>query len=162
MIFCDSTSTLDRFNTSLFVISTSHPCGAGGLPLGAFIVSDEQEETIVQGLKLLQRALPEEAFYKRGVKRGPSMVMTDDCSAEHNAVQNVWPESRLLLCTFHFLQFKWTWLHNGANRIANEDRQGLMNKAKMLVYANSEPILELLYKQFKENETVKKYPEYIL
>ena len=46
MIFCDSTSTLDRFNTSLFVLSTSHPCG--GLPLGAFIVSDEQEETIVQ------------------------------------------------------------------------------------------------------------------
>ena len=36
-----------------------------------------------------------------------------------------------------------------------------MNKAKMLVYVNSEPTLELLYKQFKENETVKKYPEYI-
>ena len=27
MIFCDSTSMLDRFNTSLFIISTSHPAG---------------------------------------------------------------------------------------------------------------------------------------
>jgi len=54
IIFCDSTSTLDHFYTSLFVLLTSHPCG--GLPLGAFIVLDEQEETIVQGLKLLQRA----------------------------------------------------------------------------------------------------------
>ena len=45
MIFCDSTSTLDRFNTSLFIISTSHP--AGGLPLAVIITSDEQEETLV-------------------------------------------------------------------------------------------------------------------
>ena len=44
MVFCDSTSTLDRFNTSLFVLSTSHACG--GLPLGAIITSDEQEETV--------------------------------------------------------------------------------------------------------------------
>ena len=87
--------------------------------------------------------------------------MTDNCSAERNALQDVWPESQLLLCTFHFLQSKWTSLHNGANQIANEDRQVLMNKAKMFVYANSEPTLGLLYKQFKENETVKKYPEYI-
>ncbi len=53
MLFCDSTSTLDHFNTSLFVLSTSHACG--GLPLGAIITSDEQEETITQGLELLQQ-----------------------------------------------------------------------------------------------------------
>ena len=35
LIFCDSSSSLDRFNVSLFIISTSHP--AGGLPLGVVI-----------------------------------------------------------------------------------------------------------------------------
>ena len=150
MIFCDSTSTLDRFNTSLFVLSTSHACG--GLPLGAFMVSDEQEETIVQGLKLLQRALPEEAFYKRGLKKGPSIVMTDDCSAECNALRDVWPESRLLLCAFHFLQSKWTWLHNGTNRIANEDRHVLMNQTRMLVNANSGPTLQAIHSKWNSKE----------
>lgn len=32
LIFCDSTSSLDRFNVSLFILSTAHP--AGGLPIG--------------------------------------------------------------------------------------------------------------------------------
>ena len=159
MVFCDSSSTLDGFNTSLFVLPTSHACG--GLPLGAFITSDEQEETIVQGLQLIQNVLPEEAFYKCGIKKGPSIIMTDDSSAERNALHHVWPNARLLLCAFHFLQSKWTWIHNGVNRIANKDRQVLMNKTRQLVYATSQSMLELSYKQFKENEVVKKYPNYM-
>ena len=159
MVFCDSTSTLDRFNTSLFVLSTSHACG--GLPLGALITSDEQEETIAQGLQLLQTVLPEDAFHKCGVKKGPSIVMTDDCSAERNAMHQIWPDAKLLLCVFHFLQAKWSWLHNGSNHIANEDRQVLMNITKQMVYAKSEPALEILYKRFKESEVVKKYPKYL-
>ena len=35
LIFCDSTSSLDRFNVSLFVLSTAHP--AGGLHLGVLM-----------------------------------------------------------------------------------------------------------------------------
>jgi len=91
MVFCDSSSTLDGFNTSLFVLPTSHACG--GLPLGAFITSDEQEETIVQGLQLIQNVLPKEAFYKCGIKKGPSIIITDDSSAERNALHHVWPNA---------------------------------------------------------------------
>ena len=159
MVFCDSTSTLDRFNTSLFVLSMSNACG--GLPLGVIITSDEQEETVTQGLKLLQQVIPEEAFYKRGGREGPTIFMTDDSSAERNALHEVWPHARLLLCAFHFLQCKWTWLHKGANQIANQDRQILMSKTKQLVYATSELMLEQLYKQFKICEIVKKYPNYL-
>ena len=120
MVFCDSTSTLDRFNSSLFVLSTSH-C-AGGLPLAVMITSDEQEETIQQGLKMVKQVLPAEAFYSIGAKRGSAIIMTDDSSAERNALQHVWPDTRLLLCIFHFLQSKCTWLHNSKNCIANTDR----------------------------------------
>ena len=43
--------------------------------------------------------------------------MTDDCQAERNALSAVWPEARLLLCTFHVLQAVWRWLHNGKHGI---------------------------------------------
>ena len=90
MIFYDSTSTLDRFNTSLFILYTSHP--TGGLPLAVMITSDEQEETLVQGLNQLIRVLPQGAFYGRGADKGPLIAMTDDSSAERNALHSVWPE----------------------------------------------------------------------
>ena len=159
MVFCDATSTLDRFNTSLFVLSTSHP--AGGLPLGVMITSDEQEETIVQGLSQLLNVFPQGAFYGRGADKGPLIAMTDDSSAERNAFRSVWPNSRLLLCTFHFLQRKWTWLHDGKNQIADKDRGFLINKTKCLVYAESESVLSRLYSEFKTCTIVKKYPKYL-
>ena len=51
LIFCNSTSSLDRFNISLFILSTAHP--AGGLPIGVILISDEKESTIRCGLKNL-------------------------------------------------------------------------------------------------------------
>ena len=81
--------------------------------------------------------------------------MTDDSTAERNAMQKVWPDAWLLLCTFHFLQSKWTWLHNGQNRIANKDCQLLMIKTKKLVYAASESQLLSLYDEFQKCDLVK-------
>ena len=159
MIFCDSTSSLDRFNSSLFVLSTSH--STGGLPLSVMITSDEQEDTIQQGLEMVKQVLPAEAFYDIGAKRGPGIIMTDDSSAERNALQHVWPNARLLLCVFHFLQSKWTWLHNSKNQIADTDRQLLMMKTKQLVYAKSESQLISLYSEFQKCKLVKKYPQYL-
>ena len=159
MVFCDSTSSLDCYNTSLFILSTSYP--AGGLPLAAMITSDEQESTIQQGLEMIKRVVPSEAFYGCGPDRGPAIVMTDDSSAERNATQKVWPDARLLLCTFHFLQSKWTWLHNANNHVRNEDRQLLMLKTKKLVYASSEMELLSLYSEFQKCELVRKYPNYL-
>ena len=40
--FIDSTSSLDHYNISMFVISTSH--FGGGLPLGVLITSDEKHQ----------------------------------------------------------------------------------------------------------------------
>ena len=56
MAFCDSTASLDRHNTSMFILSTAHP--AGGLPLGIVLTSDEKEKTISDGLKMLIDILP--------------------------------------------------------------------------------------------------------
>ena len=56
------------------------------------------------GLDLLKGLLGDNAFYGMGADLGPSALITDDCSAERNAVSHVWPKCRLLLCTFHVLK----------------------------------------------------------
>ena len=106
MVFCDATSSLDRFNSSLFILSNSTYVGA--LPFGV-IMTDEEQDTIRDGLKLLN---DDHSFYGHGK---PAIVMTDDSSAECNALRMMWPDANLLLCSFHFLQRNWTWLHDGSN-----------------------------------------------
>ena len=45
LIFCDSTSSLDTFNNSFFILSIAHP--AGGSCIGVMLTSDEKESTRV-------------------------------------------------------------------------------------------------------------------
>jgi len=159
IMFCDCTSSLDRFNTSLFILSTCHP--AGGIPLGILMTSDEKEETIQAALQMLKDVLPKNAFYGNGVQKGPAVVMTDDSMTEKGALKTMWPMSSQLLCTFHFLQRRWTWLWEGKNRIHNDDRAVLINLVKTLVYAPSVQLLQQRYDDFKKNPTVLKYPHFL-
>ena len=79
-MFIDATTSLDRYNSSLFIMSTSTP--TTGIPLGVIVTSDEQATTIHRGLELLGEVLPEEAFNGKGVKHGFTIVMTDDSHTE--------------------------------------------------------------------------------
>lgn len=87
--------------------------------------------------------------------------MTDNSLSERNALHSGWPATRLLLCVFHFLQAKWTWLHDGQNCIANKDRSILIAETKMLVYADTEDQLLRFYNQFQQCDIVKRYPRYL-
>ena len=60
MILCDSTSTLDRFNNSVFLLSCSYVCCS--VPLGVMIISDERQQTIQCGFQRLLSILPSNAF----------------------------------------------------------------------------------------------------
>lgn len=159
LVFCDSTSSLDRYNVSFFILSTAHP--AGGLPIGVIFTSDEKEDTIKNGLEKLIQVLPSNAFYGKGPESGPSLVMTDDSSTEKRALEAVWPKSKQLLCVFHFLQRRWTWLYEGKNRISHQDRPTLLNLVKTLVYAKSELILKMKFEEFTKHPLVKKYPNFL-
>ena len=103
---------------SLFILSTAHP--AGGLPIGVILTSDEKESTIRCGLKNLIEALPSYAFCGEGAESGPTLCMTDDCGTEKGALRSVWPNSTQLLCIFHFLQRRWTWLYEGKIRFSSK------------------------------------------
>ena len=156
MIFCDSTSCLEKYNCSLFIFSTSSPCG--GLPLGVAITSDEKESTIKKALQLLLKVLPGGSFY--GSKNGPKVVMTDDSNTEREAISQTWPNAHLLLCVFHFLQSHWTWLYEGKNKIKNEHRAILIGKVKELVYSKTEKDLMDAYSKLLKNDIVAMNPNF--
>ena len=46
LVYCDSTASLDRYNSPTFVISTC--TSAGGVPLGVVVTSGESEDTITE------------------------------------------------------------------------------------------------------------------
>ena len=48
VMYCDSTSCLDRFNTSVFLFSTNH--AGGSIPVGIALTSDEKESTLCSAL----------------------------------------------------------------------------------------------------------------
>ena len=101
LIYCDSTASLDRFSCPTFIISTCS--AAGGIPLGVVITSGEDENSISEAINFLKTVLPHGAFYGKG-SNGPSMCITDDCTAERTAIKNNWPNIEMYLCIFHYLQ----------------------------------------------------------
>ncbi len=68
-VFVDATFSFDRQHTSILLLSTVMPTGAA--PLGVIVTSDEQEETISDGIKSLTAILPEKAFFGEGSQIGP-------------------------------------------------------------------------------------------
>ena len=53
VIYCDSTSSLHRFNTSVFLFSTNH--AGGSIPLGIALTSDEKQSTLHLALSDLKK-----------------------------------------------------------------------------------------------------------
>ena len=69
-----------------------------------------------------------------------SNLMTDDCTAERNALNRNWPRSKQLQCQFHVLQAFLKWLQTKQN--LKNSRQELINLLKKVVYQkNREKII---------------------
>lgn len=76
----------------------------GAVPLACILHTEQSEENYTAAFQLLRDTLPKESFGGFGF---PKIFMTDDSSAERNALKNVFPESRRLLCIFHVCQAMW-------------------------------------------------------
>ena len=158
--FCDSTASLDRFNTSIFIISTA--TAMSGIPLAVLLTSDEREDTVYNAFELLKEVLPPFAFFGNGPSVGPQVFMIDDSVSERLAIEKAWPSTTILLCTFHFLQRRWTWLHDGKNRVQHSDRLVLIKRLQNMVYASNEETLTRLYNDLLEKTgEATKYPSFL-
>ena len=108
---------------------------------------------------VLKGLFPDGSFYGQG---SPANIITDDSAAEKDGLKRVWPNAKLFLCVFHFLQSMWRWLLSTDNRIQKDDRQYLMNMVRKLVYTNTETALNSEYNLFKNNLIVKKYKNFAM
>ena len=158
LLIMDGTANLDRNDTKVFHLMCPSP--VGGLLLGTLIMTRADEETIAAALDLYKELLPEKAFYGRGKDLGPVLAITDDDSAERNALSISWPGIFLLLCVFHHLQALWTWLWKAEHGIEKEDRPDLINLVKKLVYAKTTEDYTRHVDEMKENEKYKKYQKF--
>ena len=125
------------------------------------MVSDETRQTVTKAMEMVKQVLPADAFYGNGPSVGPSAFMIDDSTVERSALSITWPSAHILLCTFHFLQRRWTWLYEGKNCIQKEDRVTLIQLVRGLVYSQSEVELKDKHTLLTSSETAKKYPSFI-
>ena len=113
------------------------PSPAGAAPLGMIITSCETEVVMKKAFQIFKEMLPSYAWYGRG-SSGPENILTDDSEAERKSLASVWPQSRLLLCTFHVLQATWRWLWASQHQIQLKDRPHLLKLLRGLMYAETE------------------------
>ena len=64
VVFRDSSSSLDRFNTSVFSVSTTST--ASGVPLAVALTSDEKGETVYKAFETWKEVMPSDAFLAEG------------------------------------------------------------------------------------------------
>ncbi|XP_071511719.1 uncharacterized protein [Diadema antillarum] len=157
LVFIDSTGNVDRHGSRIFLLLTHS--SSGGLPLGVIITSNEQEQTITEGLELLKTILPTDAFGGNG-NEGPAVFITDDCLSERKALHTVFPKSTLLLCTFHLLQSVWRWLWDSKHGINKDHRQSLFLYVKQMMYATDPHAVEAAYQRARSDPTVVRYHGY--
>lgn len=99
MIFVDSSGSCDQTSTSVTFILAAAKTGA--IPLKCVFHSDQSEANYTLVFNLLRESLGADGFNGLGY---PKIIMTDDSTAERNALRTVFPESIVLLCSFHFCQ----------------------------------------------------------
>ena len=102
-------------------------------------------------MNLLKTILPPYAFYGRGLIIGPIVFLTDDSSAERNALELCWPGGIRLLCMFHFLQAFWRWIYDSKHGIKKEDWANIIKQVRKILYAQSESEMDACYHEFKQN-----------
>lgn len=141
MVFIDTTSSCDSSQSSVTFLLT--PCAAGAAPLGVLITSGQSTQCYATGFSLLKENFPD-AFNKKGFAK---LFMTDNSSAEIEAIAQVWPESNHLLCIFHILQAVWRWLWDSTHGIPMNVKSALMNDFQEIVYARNIEDMNYLYKK---------------
>ncbi|XP_033117849.1 uncharacterized protein LOC117117603 [Anneissia japonica] len=157
-IFVDSSGSCDRNKSRIFVMLTHS--SVGGLPVGVFITTSENEQTITAGIELLKSIFPEDSFHGNG-DCGPEVLITDDCLALTQAFGAVYPQTSQLLSVFHLLQGMWRWLWNNHNGIKEYDRPHLLDLLKGLVFSESVSELEERYRAIGRDGSAVKYRKFL-
>lgn len=151
MIFIDTSGSCDQSSTSVTFIFAATKIGA--LPIAVILHKNKSENDYLYALKMAKQYL--EASCNKLFE--PQIIMTDDDSAERNALKVVFPKSRLLLCIFHVTQALWRWLWDLNNKIQKDDRKTIMTLFRHVLYAKTTSDAENFMFQLLNDQTLNKY-----
>ncbi|XP_072051312.1 uncharacterized protein [Amphiura filiformis] len=112
VLFMDATNSVTQYGYPLFAICARDEAGYG-VPVAFIITSSEQEDVLVTALRSLRK---ETQFY-------PRAFIVDKDYAEINALAEVYPESKVLMCWFHVLQAVYRWMIRKESGIAGEENK---------------------------------------
>ncbi len=135
VLFLDATGSADRFGLKVFLLVINPNCG--GCPIGVVISSSETEEAITEAISLYLGMTDSSSF---GGKRGPENLISDDCTAEINALMRIFPKACHYLSIFHVLQAVYRYLVSSKNVISKckKIRHLVYEYMKLMVYAENE------------------------
>ena len=125
---------------------------AGSVPVALIITTVDSQEAVRSGLSMIQE-MTANAF-------NPSIFVINQNPFQRAAVQQVFPESTLLLCQTCVLQAVWRYIWNPASNIDSRDRQQLFDSFKALLYERSLESFVAKMLAFVESEELQKYPSF--
>lgn len=101
------------------------------MPLAIILTKDQPYECYCAGFKWIL-----EIFW---CQRYPNLFLTDQCSADINAINKVsiWPKCNTLLCSFYVFQAVWLWLWVSTHNIPIEKHKPLMKIFYNILYADN-------------------------
>ena len=153
MIFIDTTSSCDQTSSAITLVFTSHKIG--GLPLACAIHTEQNESNYTLVFAAIKEAVEMNDVSK---KFEPEIVMTDDSTAERNALRTIFPNARLLLCAFHVCQAFWRWLCVSDHKVDIFKRQSLMIRFRNILFETDPEEAVKLYEGLIGDEYVKTMP----
>lgn len=156
IVFVDSSGSCDQANTVVtFMFGVSK---IGGIPLGCVLHTSQSKENYTLAFRLLKNLIGSDGFYGKGF---PSIIMSDDSTAERKALAEVFPHTSLLLCIFHVMQAVWRWLWDTNNKIQKDDKKYLMHLFRNVLFAPNESDCQNIMNTLQNDNVAKKYSKYL-
>lgn len=133
IVFVDSSGSCDQGGSCVtFFFGVTK---VGGIPLAVLIHKFTTKDDYASAFKFLRKSLGNFAFYGQ---MEPSIFMTDDSKSERQALNEIFPNSTLLLCTFHVLQALLRWLCESKHGVSKFERQLYMQRFRKVMYSPNE------------------------
>jgi len=152
-VFLKSSSGCDRENHSLTVLVS--PCAAGAIPLGVIITTTPCDFKLA--LNLYSVVAEPNNFSNQSC---PSIILTDGCQTEQDALGEVWPDSDINSSLFHVERSTWNWLWDEQNDIAVDDRKPIMDSFRIVLQSMDIDDATQIYNEAICGNLWTKYPKW--
>lgn len=149
MVLVDGTYQLTNRHLTLMIFLVQNGTGRGEV-VGSALLAYEDKESLKWVVEKFQQANQESCKNTR-------CFMTDKDLTERNAIQEVFPTARLLLCTFHTLKAFKAWCDK--SKLSAEEKAYANNMAEKLTYSDSDDHYHQLYADLVAEAPVK-FTEY--